>query len=211
MIKAQARIRGTVTQAATILTNKDGERFLCFSLTLTIPGARNNMPGKEIVVSVSVNGTEEEASRYAVNTRIEATGTLAFRKRDENLYLNLHADSVTSVSDEKDGIEGTLEFKGTVGNKLESKTDKKGKNFVSFSAFSTEKVNDALNFTWVRFIRFDHQCEEWLRPKAKVEARGKLVITAYNGRINLDCHAEDWEPWERLPYAAAGMNDKPTF
>lgn len=202
MIKAQATLRGTISHAATLRTDKEGRSFLCFDVSLTIPASRNNMTGMTVTVSVSTDGTEADIPRYAVGTRIEATGLLAFRKRNDNLYLNFHADTLTVGGDGKDTLEGTLEFKGTVGNKVEVKTDKKGKSFLTFSAFSTEKANDVFQFTWVRFIRFDSQGEQWLQAKSKVEAKGALILTAYNGRLNIDCRVEEMKPWERTPYAA---------
>lgn len=210
MIKAQATLRGTISHAATLRSDKEGRNFLCFDATLTIPASRNNMAGMTVTVSISTNGTEADIPRYAVGSRIEATGLLTFRKRNDNLYLNFHADTITMGGDGKDALEGTLEFKGTVGNKLEVKTDKKGRNFLTFSAFSTEKANDVFQFTWVRFIRFDSQGEPWLQAKSKVEAKGTLLLTAYNGRLNIDCRIDEMKPWERTPYASADANKDDT-
>ena len=146
------------------------------------------MPGKELTVSVSKDGDELELTAFAAGTRIEATGTLTFRKTGDNLYFNFHADTVNlSPESNKDAIEGTLEFKGTVGKGVDEKTDKKGGKYVSFSAYSTEKSGDALQFTWVRFIKFDYVKEAFLEAKAKIHATGKLTVSAYNGRIDLDC------------------------
>lgn len=202
MIKAQATLRGTISHAATLRSDKEGHSFLCFDASINIPASRNNMTGMTATVSVSTDGTEADIPRYAVGTRIEATGLLSFRKRNDNLYLNFHADTIKMGGEGKDALDGTLEFKGTVGNKVEVKTDKNGKNFLTFSAFSTEKANDVFQFTWVRFVRFDSQGASWLQSKCKVEAKGALVLTAYNGRLNIDCRVEEMRPWERTPYAA---------
>ena len=111
----------------------------------------------------------------------------------------------------KDAIDGTIEFKGTVGKGVDEKTDKKGGKYVSFSAYSTEKSGDALQFTWVRFIKFDYVKDAFLEPKAKIHATGKLSVSAYNGRIDLDCRLDEIKPWERQPFAQEKNNENPPF
>lgn len=212
MIKVQATINGIISKSATVRTASDGKKFIGFPVKLTVPGLRNNMPGKELTVSVSKDGDESELPAFAAGTRIEATGTLTFRKTSDNLFFNFHADTVVLCPEsDKDAIEGTLEFKGTVGKGVDEKTDKKGGKYVSFSAYSTEKSGDALQFTWVRFIKFNYVKEAFLEPKMKIHATGKLTVSAYNGRIDLDCFLEEIKPWERQPFTPAKDNEKPPF
>ncbi len=212
MIKVQATINGVISKSATIRTAGDGKKFIGFPVKLTVPGSRNNMPGKELTVSVSKEGDESELPAFTAGTRVEAAGTLTFRKTGDNLYFNFHADTVNlSPESTKDAIEGTLEFKGTVGKGVDERTDKKGGKYVSFSAYSTEKSDDTLQFTWIRFIKFDYTKEAFLEPKAKIYATGKLTVSAYNGRIDLDCRLEDVEPWERRSFAPANDNENPPF
>lgn len=212
MIKVQATINGVISKSATVRTASDGKKFIGFPVKLIVPGSRNNMPGKELTVSVSKDGDESELPAFAAGTRIEATGTLTFRKTSDNLFFNFHADTVVLCPEsDKDAIEGTLEFKGTVGKGVDEKTDKKGGKYVSFSAYSTEKSGDALQFTWVRFIKFNYVKEAFLEPKMKIHATGKLTVSAYNGRIDLDCRLEEIKPWERQPFTPAKDNEKPPF
>ncbi len=212
MIKSQATINGVISKAAAMRTNKDGKSCLTFSVKLTVPGSRNNMQGKEVYISVCKDGTETEIPQYVVGSRIEAIGTLTFRKTGDNLYLNFFADSVNfAPENQKDGIEGTLEFKGTVGKSVDAKTDKAGKQYVVFSAFSTEKAGDTLQFTWVRFIKLDCTPEPFLQPKAKIEVKGKLKVSSYLGRIDLDCRLEEVKEWERMPFPRANSNENPPF
>ncbi|MCF0254744.1 MAG: hypothetical protein HUK10_00440 [Bacteroides heparinolyticus] len=212
MIKVQATINGIISKSATVRTASDGKKFIGFPVKLTVPGSRNNMPGKELTVSVSKDGDESELPAFAAGTRIEATGTLTFRKTSDNLFFNFHADTVVLCPEsDKDAIEGTLEFKGTVGKGVDEKTDKKDGKYVSFSAYSTEKSGDALQFTWVRFIKFNYVKEAFLEPKMKIHATGKLTVSAYNGRIDLDCRLEEIKPWERQPFTPAKDNEKPPF
>ena len=117
MIKVQATINGVISKSATVRTAGDGKKFIGFPVKLTVPGSRNNMPGKELTVSVSKDGDESELTAFAAGTRIEATGTLTFRKTGDNLYFNFHADTVNlSPESNKDAIEGTLEYlSGAIG------------------------------------------------------------------------------------------------
>lgn len=212
MIKVQATINGVISKSATVRTAGDGKKFIGFPVKLTVPGSRNNMPGKELAISVSKDGDESELSSLMAGTRIEATGTLTFRKTSDSLYFNFHADTVIpGPESNKDSIEGTLEFKGTVGKGVDEKKDKKGRNYVSFPAYSTEKSGDALQFTWVRFIKFDYVKDAFLGPKAKIHATGKLTVSAYNGRIDLDCRLEEVKPWERQPFTPSKDNENPPF
>lgn len=212
MIKVQATINGVISKPAAIRVAGDGKKFIGFSVKLSVPGSRNNMPGKELILSVSKDGDESELPSFTAGTRIEATGMLTFRKTSDNLYLNFHADTVVlNPETGKDTIEGTLEFKGTVGKGVDEKTDKKGRTYVSFSAYSTEKSGDSLQFTWVRFIKFDYVKDAFLEPKAKIHATGKLTVSAYNGRIDLDCRLEEIKPWERQPFTPAKDNENPPF
>lgn len=212
MIKVQATINGVISKSATVRTAGDGKKFIGFPVKLTVPGSRNNMPGKELTVSVSMDGDESELSELTSGKRMEATGTLTFRKTGYSLYLNFHADTVNlSPESTKDAIDGTLEFKGTVGKGVDEKTDKKGGKYVSFSAYSTERSGDALQFTWVRFIKFDYVKDAFLEPKAKIHATGKLTVSAYNGRIDLDCRLEEVKPWERQPFTPSKDNENPPF
>ena len=94
MIKVQATINGVISKSATHRTAGDGKKFISFPVKLTVPGSRNNMPGKELTVSVSKDGDESELTAFAAGTRIDATGTLTFRKAGDNLYFNFHADTV---------------------------------------------------------------------------------------------------------------------
>ena len=131
-----------------------------------------------------------------MGTKVEMRGTLTFRKRSDNLYLNFHADAVdfTPASD-KDNIEGNIEFRGTIGKQVEEKTDKKGGKYLVFSAFSTEKDGDAFAFTWVCFIRFSAEREAFLVPKTGITAKGKLELSAYLDKLNIACRVEELAEW----------------
>ena len=88
-------------------------------------------------------GEEYNRADYTVGKRVEISGVLTFKKRGDNLYFNMSASSVNlTVASNEDSIKGEMLFRGKTGKNIEEKTDKKGKNFLQFSAFSAEKVND---------------------------------------------------------------------
>lgn len=210
MIKAKATINGTVSKTVSLRKDKDGRQLAQFSIRLTVPGSREDMSGKDVFVSVSYPADGFDANQVVAGTRIEASGTLTFRKSGENLYLNFLADNIIfNPAGEQDNFEGTLEFRGTVGKTVEEKTDRKDRPYVSFSAFSSEKVKDTFEFIWVRFIRFDYTKEPYLQPKAKIQATGKLSITAYQGRLSLDCQADSFKEWERQPFPPTSNQQSP--
>lgn len=185
MIKCNVTLNGVITQGASLRSGSDGDKYLSFAVKTTIPGKPRN---KDIEVSVSRDGSEDEIPIFTVGSRIEVMGVLTFRKRGDNLYLNLRASSInfnpTSV---RNSIEGTMEFTGTIGKYVEEKTDKKGNSYLTFSAFSTEKVGDDFLYTWVRFLRFSAEKEAFLTGKAKINTKGKLELSTYNDTIGISC------------------------
>ena len=66
--------------------------------------------------------------------------------------------------------------------------------------FSAEKIGEEFAFTWVRFVCFVEEKEEWLQPKATIEAKGDLEISVYNERLNLGCKVAELSQWEKKPY-----------
>lgn len=83
---------------------------------------------------------------------------------------------------------------------IEEKTDKKGKNFLQFSAFSAEKVNDGFEYLWVRFLGFDRKREEWLQPQTGIEAKGELELSVYNDKLNIACKVSEMSEYVKQPY-----------
>lgn len=207
MIKAKVTVNGTVLRQAAVRRDKEGKEMVSFPVTLKVPGSRKDTPDKEICVSVSVPASGLDISMVNPGVRIEATGTLTFRKVGDNFYLNFRADSVVlNIESAVDRIEGILDFKGTVGKNVEQKHDRKERPYVSFSAFSAEKVRDSFEFIWVRFVRFDYERELFLCPKAKIHATGKLTVTSYEGRVSLDCMADSIKEWEKVPFSPSTDN-----
>lgn len=207
MIKAQAKICGVIAQGAVVRQLKDGGVFLSFLLKTVIPPSRKQGEGLTVYVSVTTDGNEEDAAFFAAGKRVEADGTLSFRKTSDHLYLNFKAKAVTEAEGKEDAIQGTLEFKGTVGKDVEEKTTAQGIPYYSFSAFSTEKIGEEFQFTWARFVKFGASKPDLVVPKAKIEAKGVLEVTAYTARPTVSCRLEEVKVWERQPFVAENSNN----
>lgn len=199
MIKCNVTVCGTISRAATVRTNNEGKMFTAFSVNCVIP-ARNGI-NKTVVISVAKDGEDNELKNGAVGKRVEITGVLTFKKRGDNLYFNLSASSVSlsGVSND-DAIKGDMLFRGKTGKNIEEKTDKKGKNFLQFSAYSAEKVNDGFEYLWVRFIGFDHEREEWLQPQTGIEVKGELELSVYNDTLGIACKVSELSEYVKPPY-----------
>ena len=197
MIKCNVSVCGTVSKAAVVRNGKDGMPFTTYSVDVVVPAKKGI--NKTVMVSCIMDGDCAEA--IVVGNRIDVKGVLTFKKKDDNLFFNLKGVEVSQPATEsKDGIVGDMEFKGKVGKDIDMKNDKKGKAFLMFSAFSAEKIGEEFVFTWVRFVRFVEEKEEWLQSKAAIEAKGELEISVYNDRLNLGCKVAELSQWEKKPY-----------
>ena len=197
MIKCNVSVCGTVSKAAVVRNGKDGIPFTTYSIDVVVPAKKGI--NKTVMVSCIMDGDCAEA--IVVGNRIDVKGVLTFKKKDDNLYFNLKGVEVSQPATEsKDGIVGDMDFKGKVGKDIDMKNDKKGKAFLMFSAFSAEKIGEEFAFTWVRFVRFSEEKEEWLQSKATIEAKGELEISVYNDRLNLGCKVAELNQWEKKPY-----------
>ena len=197
MIKCNVSVCGTVSKAAVVRNGKDGMPFTTYSVDVVIP-AKSGI-NKTVIVSCIMDG--DDAEGIVVGNRIELKGVLTFKKKDDNLYFNLKGVEVSQpAAESKDSIVGDMDFKGKVGKDIDMKKDKNGKAFLMFSAFSAEKIGEEYVFTWVRFVRFVEEKEEWLQSKAAIEAKGELEISVYNDRLNLGCKVAELSQWEKKPY-----------
>ena len=197
MIKCNVSVCGTVSKAAVVRNGKDGMPFTTYSVDVVVPAKKGI--NKTVMVSCIMDGDCAEA--IVVGNRIDVKGVLTFKKKDDNLFFNLKGVEVSQPATEsKDGIVGDMEFKGKVGKDIVMKKDKNGKAFLMFSAFSAEKIGEEFAFTWVRFVRFSEEKEEWLQSKAAIEAKGELEISVYNDRLNLGCKVAELNQWEKKPY-----------
>ena len=210
MIKCNVTICGVVSKAATCHNDKDGKPIVVFAVNVVIP-AKSGI-NKTIEVNVSKNGTLDDVPGIELGARIEVAGTLTLKKRGDNLYFNLAATGInpdTLATD--DSITGQMEFRGKTGKQIEEKKDKKGRPFVAFNAFSAEKVQDGFEYTWVRFIRFDHEREAWLQPSMKITAKGTLELSVYNDRLSLSCLFDEISEYTPMPFQPSRPTDTIPF
>ena len=199
MIKCNVTVCGTISKAAVVRTNNENKVFTAFAVNCVIP-ARNGI-NKTVEISVAKDGEEYNRADYTVGKRVEISGVLTFKKRGDNLYFNLSASSVNlTVASNEDSIKGEMHFRGKTGKNIEEKTDKKGKDFLQFSGFSAEKVNDGFEYLWVRFFGFDCKREEWLQPQTGIEVKGDMELSVYNDKLNLSCKIAEMSVYVKPPY-----------
>ena len=120
MLKSEVCVNGLVTRSAVTKTNSEGKPFITFGIRVNVP----NNDGSDMILDISVSRDGEDVSGIMQNTRLEAKGTLIFRKRGEKMYLNLHATEINlSPASTTDMLTGTLSFRGTIGKNVDSKND----------------------------------------------------------------------------------------
>ena len=190
MIKCNVTVCGVIGRDASIRTNKEGKSFLVFPLRVMISATEGKTAPIEVDVSKETAG--EETGSYRNGTRVEVQGTMFLKHRGDRNYFNLFAGEIgTADVHAADAVRGVMEFRGKVGQQIEEKRDKKEQPYTMFSAFSTEKVEDGFEYQWVRFFCFGKVREAWLQPGVKVEAKGEMSLSAYNGKVNVSCKAEE--------------------
>lgn len=199
MIKCNVTMIGTVCRAAQVRSNKDGKPFVSLGVNVVIP-AKSGI-NKTFEVGMTMDGNDASlATTYPVNSRVKVTGVLTFRKHGDALYLNMNATELASTTEFDDSIKGDIEFKGTVGKNVDTKTSKSGKPYGLFSAFSAEKDGDGFAYTWVRFMNFNEEQPDWLQPKSHIEVIGELSLGVYNDRLDISCRVTEVAPWDKQPY-----------
>jgi hypothetical protein len=189
---------GTVSRAVSMRTNQDGKQVASFAVKTCISGK-----GEELPVEVFVDYDTPNIGQNTVvpGRRIEVQGVLTFRKKGDRLYWNLTAASLDlNPTSTEDAIEGDMEFRGTIGKQVDERIDKRGNKYLSFSAYSAEKVGETFEYLWVRFIRFAPDREIFLQPKARILAKGKLSLSVYKGRLSIECRLEQIEERQTLPF-----------
>ncbi len=197
MIKCNVTVCGTISRQAQMRANKEGKQFITFGISVVIP-AKSGI-NKTVEISVAKDGDNQaELVNYPVGSRVEVAGVLQFHKKGDVLYLNLSASGVNNFNaGNQDAITGSIEFRGSIGKQVEVKTDKKGKPYTMFSAYSSEKDGENYSYTWVRFMQFDTPKADWLQAKTGINAKGDLQVGVYNDRLDLTCRITELTPWEK--------------
>ncbi|MDD3063265.1 MAG: hypothetical protein PHX50_10620 [Massilibacteroides sp.] len=206
MIKAEATVNGIISRSAMMKTGKDGKPFT--AMTVKVDVTDRNGGGISVEISVGKDGYDtNEAALLTIGQRVEIVGTMNFKKRSEHLYVNLSAKQITlNPASKTDSVTGDVEFKGTLGKQIDRKNDKNGSSYQIFSGFSTEKVAETFEFTWVRFVRFSNDECKALAPSSKVEIKGELELGCYQEKLNLSCRVNEISEWVKQPFPNTNQN-----
>lgn len=194
MIKCEVSVCGTINKEAIIRTNKDGKSFMSFAMNIVLPTTSGS---KVLDVSVLCDCEKNnDVSKFCVGTRLNASGTLLFKKRGENLYLNLYAEgfefeNVAAI----DSIKGSMLFRGKLGKTIEEKTDKKGNKYRTFSGVSSEKVSDGFEYIWFSFFDFSQVLDDAIKPETKVEIAGTLDLSFFKEKLTISSRIKSVSPY----------------
>ena len=194
MIKCNVTIVGRVFRAPEIKNDREGNPFVTFGVSSEL---KDNGETRDIDISVASDGEDDVILGLSVGDRVKVKGVLTFRKREDVVFFNLSASEVDKTKD-KDRIEGTMTFRGTLGGKeVQEKQGKKGAYRV-FDAYSAEKVaEDKFSYIWVHFVDFSEERPECLVPKAGINAEGALEMNLFNDRLDIGCRVSSISGWEK--------------
>ena len=194
MIKCNVTIVGRVFRAPEIKNDREGNPFVTFGVSSEL---KDNGETRDIDISVACDGEDDVILGLSVGDRVKVKGVLTFRKREDVVFFNMSASEVDKTK-EKDRIEGTMIFRGTLGGKeIQEKQGKKGAYRV-FDAYSAEKVaEDKFSYIWVHFVDFSEERPECLVPKSGINAEGALEMNLFNDRLDIGCRVSSLSGWEK--------------
>ena len=193
MIKSKATVIGTVTRSADIKNGRDGQPFITFGMRVRL---EDGEASAEIDISVAYDGEDEDVLFTNTGDRVKVQGVMTFKKMGDTTYYNLSAEKVKHDVTEADAINGTLEFKGTLGAKGVIQHQGKKGAFRHFDAYSAEKVGeDQYSYIWVHFVDFGDDQRVWLKPKTRIKVEGELELQVFKERISVNCRVEDLSQW----------------
>ena len=206
MIRADVTAIGTIKRAATIRTDKNNQPYLSFILGITLTDSKGSAKDIELFV-MDTKGKQSDISLYSEKKRVSVKGSMNIRTKGEQLAYYINAESITTKEvAELDSIDGDLRFVGFLRKDkvCEEKTDRNGKPYLIFSAYSSEKVGDSFVNTWVNFRRFPEKDTgietvkpEWMQQKAHVIIDGDLHLEYYGGKVRISSRVKDMSLWEK--------------
>ena len=120
MIQCNIQACAEICQPALEKTNKDGKKFLTFTVKIPIKGKDNSF--SDLFLSVSTNGDYSQIGKYPVGRRVSLKGKMVPRKYKGLIYYNVptEGDVLTAAPGNALFISGTLDFKGKQERKYNS-------------------------------------------------------------------------------------------
>lgn len=197
MIKCNVKVCGIVIRAASVKQTSDGKTFVAFGVSVDVPSTK----GDPVTVNISVATDNADVASLTQGRRVAIDGVLKIKGApDRKQYFNLSAENIELDPVAESGIGGEMEFRGTLCKDIVTPTDKKGNRFLRFSAYSTDKIGEEFYSVFVRFVRFSDALEPYLVPKGKIEAKGELRITSFNGNLDFSCKITELAEYKKLPF-----------
>lgn len=110
MIKCNVTACGIIVSSAVEKQNKEGGKFLAFTLVVPIEGKDKSV--KELHIGVTTEGDQTTAANYSAGRRVTIKGNLYIRKVEEAVYYNLRSEGAIeqNESSAQDRLEGSMEF-----------------------------------------------------------------------------------------------------
>lgn len=201
MIKCNVSLCGTISRNAMMKNGKNGQ-YVNFLVKVPLKG--NDGQELALDVSVSIDADKSAAAVYVAGRKVAIEGTLTFRKVGEVVYVNLKADRdkvQLAASNAPEKIEGTMTFTGKTGSKPAAPhTDKNGNQFVTFSAFSSDRnKNGGFEYLWVHFLNFNPCDLNIVAPKSLIQVEGEMQLGVYKGRMDIGCRVNTLQPFVKQP------------
>lgn len=197
MIKCNVKVCGIINRAASVKQTADGKSFVAFGMSVEVPSTK----GDAVSVNISVAADSADAAVLTQGRRVSVDGVLKIKgAAEKKTYFNLSAENIALDLVAESGISGEMEFRGVVCKDIKTPTDKKGNRYLRFSAYSTDKIGDDFFSVFVRFVSFNEAIPSFIVPKAKIEAKGELRISTFNGNLDLNCKAVELKEYVKAPF-----------
>lgn len=197
MIKCNVKVCGIINRAASVKQTADGKSFVTFGLSADVPSTK----GDAVPVNISVAAENADVAVLTQGRRVSIEGVLRIKgTAEKKIYFNLSADNIELDPTSESGIFGEMEFRGVVCKDIKTPTDKKGNRYLRFSAYSSDKVGDEFYSVFVRFVSFNEPIPACVVPKAKIEAKGELRVSTFNGNLDFNCKATELKEYVKTPF-----------
>lgn len=197
MIKCNVKVCGIINRTASVKQTADSKSFVAFGLSVDVPSTK----GDAVSVNISVAAENADVAALTQGRRVSIEGVLKIKgAAEKKTYFNLSADKIEMDPVAESGIVGEMEFRGVACKDIKTPTDKKGNRYLRFSAYSTDKVGEDFYSVFVRFVSFNEAIPSFVVPKAKIEAKGELRISTFNGKLDLNCKAVELKEYVKTPF-----------